>query len=303
MMTARRPNLRTNRRGATALLFGLAALPLIAIVALAVDFGAAASAKAKLDLAADASALTTVMSASNVYANNPLAVLTPAISDGRDRFRAQIGSINGVTLQPIDVQVTRDGSKFTSVVSYAAQYATSFAGIIGSATIPISGSAEAIITTGPYVDVEVLLDNSSSMLIGATMDDINRLLAATKPSKGPFPYPSASWGWEPCAFACHWDPGNRDFYSLTRNPANNIRLRLDQLKSAVDTIVRAIAAKNRPLYRFGLYTFYLDVAKNYPASALNADILNLDMGAAALAATDAVGPPAPANLSDEYNRP
>jgi Flp pilus assembly protein TadG len=263
-----------DRRGATALAFGLAALPLIAIVALAIDFGGASSAKARLDLAADAGALATVMSASNVFATNPLAPLDPAIADGQKRFNAQAGRIGGVVVQPVQVQVTRDGTTFTAAVSYNATFATAFAGVVGASSIPIGGTAQALLTTGPYVDVQVLLDVSSSMLIAATPADITAMLKySIKNDLGQnFANPASSWWPSGCSFACHWDPNNNDFYRASR--LHNITLRLDQLISAVTDMATTINTRNTlSQYRFGLYTFSKDVASNYPLSAAVAGAL------------------------------
>ncbi len=241
----------------------LAAMPLIGLIALAIDFSAAAAARARLQLAADAASLQAVLSASNAFAADPLTSLEPAKADGLKRFRAQAGLVPGLVGAPTEVDVTRNGGTFQAVVAFRGAYTTTFAGIFGAPSIALSGLATAKITTGPYVDIQILLDSSSSMLIAATPADIQAMIRLSKSRR--FADPAPSWWKDGCAFACHWDPANNDFYAASRS--GGITLRLDQLKAAIAQIVQAIDDKNaHDLYRLGLYSFSKDVASVYPLS-------------------------------------
>ena len=154
-----------DRRGAIAVFVALAAVPLVLGVAIAIEYGGASSAKSKLDLAADAAALSAVMTASNTYDADP--GLTQASADGRSRFYAQAGAVPRVTVPAPTVTIIRNDGTFTATVSYATDYQTFLSGVVGAATMPLTGLSQATVTTGPYVDVQVLADNSSSMLIAA----------------------------------------------------------------------------------------------------------------------------------------
>jgi hypothetical protein len=121
------------------------------------------------------------------------------------------------------------------------------------------------ISTSSYVDLQVVMDVSSSMLIGGTLTDVNNLLTVTTPGSK-FASPAGSWWPTGCAFACHWDPNNNDFYHASRT--NNITLRLDQLIAATDSIATTLTNTNTlGLYRLGVYTFSTSIATLFPLSS------------------------------------
>ncbi|WP_428375571.1 hypothetical protein [Lichenicoccus sp.] len=69
-------------------------------------------------------------------------------------------------------------SSFTALATYAGTVTVPFLGPLNLGTWPISGTATAVISNS-YVEVLMLLDTSSSMLIGATTTDIVGLERAT----------------------------------------------------------------------------------------------------------------------------
>lgn len=250
-----------DRGGVVAVLAALMIVPLLALIALAIDFASVADAKAKLTVAADAAALGAVMKASQDAGMNPNASMVPAQNSGVQQFKAQIGAVTSVTLDTVAVAIARDSSTFTATVTYSGSYSSFFGSLMSAANLNVSGHTKAVVTTGPYVDIQIMLDVSSSMLIAGTPTDIANMSALTMPNmlssfNIPKPILDAGWWANPngCAFACHWDGSGKDFYGVSR--ANNITLRLDQLKSAIQTIGTTVAAKNtQNLYRLGLYSF------------------------------------------------
>jgi hypothetical protein len=65
-------------------------------------------------------------------------------------------------------------------VTYSGTLPSVFGNILfQKATYPITGTAVAVVTSAPFLDVEIMLDNSGSMEIGATNADIQRLQSAT----------------------------------------------------------------------------------------------------------------------------
>ena len=159
------------------------------------------------------------------------------------------------------------GSVFVSKVTYQATVPTHFGGIFGYPTISVTGVSSATITTPAFVSVTFLLDNSSSMLIAATDAGV-ALMAQLTPVNASTPrlpagltqnsldaVPGAGGlGVYTCAFACHWDANNVDYYGLARN--NNIQLQFDVVQSAVAAAIGAMIPPPIPnQFSVNIYTF------------------------------------------------
>src|SRR6185312_4211115 len=104
---------------------------------------------------------------------------------------------------------------------------------LGSQSWPIGGSSTAQASSAPNMNFYLLLDDSPSMAIGATQDDIDNLKRYTAGQ------PSGS-----CGFACHevrpsLDPNanswTTDNLSIAR--ANGVRLRIDLVVNAVNQLL------------------------------------------------------------------
>lgn len=177
-----------DRRGAVAMIFALSVVPLAMAVGLASDYSVYVKVQSQLNLAADTAAMQAVRVASEVNGSRmspsdfQAAVQTAGQQAGRQWFRAQMGNlVNGsVPRGDIVVNVTYNpmGSRFTSNVSYTGTVPTNFGGLFGVANFGVAGASTAVISNA-YVEVLMLLDNSSSMLIPSTAADINRLQQAT----------------------------------------------------------------------------------------------------------------------------
>jgi Flp pilus assembly protein TadG len=95
-MTARcrRLPLVLDRRGAVAVMFALCALPLVAMVGLAIDFSFYIQARSQLNLAVDAASMHAVRVASQDYGNGYTAAQAQAAGQtaGQQWFAAQLGT-------------------------------------------------------------------------------------------------------------------------------------------------------------------------------------------------------------------
>src|SRR3954467_6161233 len=85
-------------------------------------------------------------------------------------------------------------------MTWSATYKTFLGSVVGVSNWPISGIATASIpVTTPFLNVEILLDNSGSMEIGASPTDIKNLeyLTACSVSGAYYYYcsPNGSCGW------------------------------------------------------------------------------------------------------------
>jgi Flp pilus assembly protein TadG len=262
-----------NRKAVTATVFALCVIPVLGFVALGVDLGRAVWAKSQLDLAANSAALTAVSAGANAYAVNTSASMVPAQQAGAQRFSAQAGAIPGVTINYDTVTVTLTGGTVNATVSYSASTSTYFAGIFGLSTIPASGTVAVARTNSPFFNIEILMDNSSSMAIAATTAGMTQLGQLVQ--RSPL---FAAWGQsQACAFGCHFASNNNDFYGLAES--NGIQLRIDVLNQAVEQVISTIQASPAAAqFQVGLYTLNTGLTTVFPLST------NLTTAAAAAAA-------------------
>lgn len=249
------------RRAATAVVFALTITPILGFVALAFDVGSVVWARSQLDLAADAAALSAVITGANDFAANPNTLFQPAQQAGIQRFDAQAGRLPGVSVTSLSVGVTRNGGTITAAVTYTAKYKTQFAGLLGFPVLPASGLATASRTNSPFFAIDIMMDASASMAIAATESGMEQLGVLVKAS--PL---YATWGQsQNCAFGCHFDARNNDFYGLAK--AHNVPLRIDVLIQAVRNVISTIAASpSATQFTFGLYSFNTTFNTIFPPS-------------------------------------
>ena len=247
------------------MLTALLALPVTALVALAIDFGSAASARARLDGAADSAALLATTVASNQYLAGGPNAAAMAQTAAAQRFAAIAGAQPNVVLGPVTVTVMQSGTLFTATVTYQGAYQTYLANVVGIGSIGLGGLSASSLSVNPYVDIQVLMDVSSSMTIAATQADINALQALTAAYTPSGTLPGNVVRGEGCAFACHWSSTGNDYLALARG--NKVTLRIDVLQAAVGNLITNVAALNhQAAFRLGLSTFNRQFVAIYPTS-------------------------------------
>ena len=226
---------RRQSGGNVALMFGLAAIPIILAVGAAVDYSFANRTKTVLDGIADATSLSAVGQSAL------------AISAGKEQkdavkfFKAQAASLKRGSLGTVKVKVKDDSNGRTAVVTYTASVPTAFMGLVGYNNINISGSSTAASAIPSYIDFYLLLDNTPSMGVGATPTDVATMVANT-PDK--------------CAFACHeLDISPNDYYGLAKKLG--VTTRIDVVRSATQQLMdTANATQTVPnQFRAAIYTF------------------------------------------------
>ncbi len=257
--------LRRDRRGNVALMAGLLAVPLLGLTGLAIDFGTVTAVKAQLDLAADAAALLATTSASNAYLAGATNLIAQAQDVATQSFNAQSRSHPGVSTSTPTVLVKQSGTLFTAEVSYQGAVPTTLGRLFGVSTIPVHGQSSSSLSINPYVDIQVLMDVSSSMTIAATQADIDRMEQLTSAYSPIGKLPGNVTKGEKCAFACHWSAADGDYYALAHH--NKVSLRIDVLSSAVGNLIGNVDALNtHSAFRLGLYTFAQTFTEIYPLS-------------------------------------
>jgi Flp pilus assembly protein TadG len=243
-----------DNRANVAMIFALALFPLVFLGGMAIDYTVSSDRQAQLNGFADAAALSavtpTMMSQSNAKATTA----------AQNTFTGQASALSGVTYLPANLTVnvtTGTGGTRTAKVSYTAASATFFSGILGMASINLAGSATATGGLPPNIDFYLLLDDSPSMAIAATLSGIQTMVNNTASQGG-------------CAFACHethpssdslGNQGGIDNYQLSKNLG--VTLRIDLLRQAAQdltTTARTTMNTTNSVYRMAIYTF--DVAVN-----------------------------------------
>jgi Flp pilus assembly protein TadG len=263
--------LSRDRRAVIAMWIALIMLPLAGLVGLGIDYGFAIRAQAQLNSAADAAAIAATDTASNAVVNAQTNFIAAGQAAGAQLFNAMAVNLTNVQVSPVSVvvtQVTPNSATFSTVVTYTATYKTWFGRIFGVMNFPISGTSNAQAALDAYQDYHILMDVSSSMGIAATPAGMAALgpltLAASNAAanssstlngKTTFMNGAATAN---CAFACHWDnnnPGLNDFYEIARK--NNIQLRIDLEKTAVNQVITAMNANETLVnqYRVAIYGF------------------------------------------------
>jgi Flp pilus assembly protein TadG len=267
-----------NRRGNVAMMYALMLPVLMFGAGFAIDYTHAMQVQTELDAAADAAVLAALTPSMMQQSN--AAAQTAATNLFNAQANAQGSLIAADTVVTVTVTNPNNNSLIRNVaVSYTAANQNIFASVLGYSALGIAGSSTAKASLAANIDFYMLLDNSPSMALPATQAGINSMVALTSAQGG-------------CAFACHqastgngdtsgnayWNPNKTsqtctgaqsgssnvgcvqmDNYQVAR--ANSIPLRIDELNSAVTTMMakaQSTATSSTqvppPIYRFAAYS-------------------------------------------------
>ena len=253
-----------DRKANVAIIFAITLVPIIFLLGMTLDFTTALRKKEQLDAAADAAAIAAVRPAMLMQSDTVAQNTATAI------FMSVANSLPGLVAVPTPtISVTDVGLQRTVTVSYSAASINNFPKVLlNAASWPVSGSATSQASSAPNMNWYLLMDDSPSMGIGATLTDINNLIAATVPSK------QAASSSQNCGFACHetnitHDGGTKDNLTIARN--NSITLRIDLVSDALTQllttwtgcpqsgisggVMQCMSALNNTTYKAALYTF------------------------------------------------
>lgn len=302
-MSALSSAFRRDRRGNVMMIFGLSLVPITFATGMAIDYGTAMRLQTELNAAADAAALAAT---SAIMMEKPL---DAARTQPRIMFEAKARSLPGIVpmnfVDPAQFQATvtetttaAAGFVRTATVTYRGESINGFAGILGTRTLTVKGTATAQASTAPDTDFYVMLDASSSMALPTTTAGIDFVKSKTVRNGNP----------SGCAFACHQtNPDNDnirdgngkiiDYYAFAHN--NGIELRIDAGKHAIRDMVSNAgreSAANGAAYRFYLATF--DRAANYRELTGSTPSSDLDFVAAKAATAETIAVERHAKLYD-----
>jgi Flp pilus assembly protein TadG len=163
---------RRERKSAVAVLFAGLALPIVGLLGIAVDFGLWNQTASSLSLAASGAALNAVkIAATGQLAADPN-YLAEGTTSGTQWFEVQAAHNAGNLVNVVPTVHVTGTTSISATVSYTGTVKSVFGSLFAIKQYPLNVSASATITTAPYLNIEILMDDSSSMQIGATPNDI-----------------------------------------------------------------------------------------------------------------------------------
>ena len=246
-MNRLRAKLLRGRGGNVALVTALLAPVVVLLAGGAVDVTNASMRQAQLQAAADAAAIASVARNSPAYndaVNMPYSSGTVTLSDpaiaqqAQAVFNADLQNTHDAT-PTFNLVVTKTGTTVSSVVTTSTSYAPAFLGLIGRNSVPLAASSNASDNIPAYMNFYMLLDNTPSMGLGATQQDINDIELATGGSGSP--NGTVTGG---CAFSCHAtsDP-SEDNYTIAQNwallhPGYTVTMRIDVVRQATQQLTQ-----------------------------------------------------------------
>ncbi len=176
------------RDASVTLMATLALIPTLFGMGFCIDYARAQMLQSRINAVADAAALT---GTDVLYIQQGTSVAQAA---AKQIFTSQVTDYNDFTYDPstqLVITVSNQGSLNlgrTVYVGWAGQSTNMFSGILGAATLSISGSSKAYATQAPNMNFFLVMDRSPSMLLPTTSSGITAAQGATADS---------------CAFACH----------------------------------------------------------------------------------------------------
>jgi Flp pilus assembly protein TadG len=195
-----------DRRGNVAIIFTIAAIPLISAIGCAVDYSLATRMKAKMQTAADAASIAALsqkspgfIAASAMTGNGSV---TDGITDANNVFDANMNGITGYQNLVRSSTVTKTGIKLAASVTFSADVPVTFMKVVGYQKLTVTGVSSSAATLPPYLDFYLTLDVSGSMGLPSTPAEQTRL-GKINPDNW-VQYRTASG--VSCTLACHFSP-------------------------------------------------------------------------------------------------
>ena len=245
-------------RGSIAIIYAMVLLVLAITAGGAIDYSVAILVRAELSSAADAAALAAAKRGAQELAAGSSNWQTLASDEGTAYFASQSDRIQNASIPTPVITVNTVGAKVTATVTYSADVPTTFLAVAQIPSFPITGKVEAAVTVLPSTDINIVIDVSTSMGIGATAHDQQTLYTAL----------SAAPTSQPCALACHMaDTWDKDTLPAAR--ASGAVLRIDVAKSAIKnalTTIKGLSVNSGQL-RIAVYTLTNSLANVFPLSS------------------------------------
>lgn len=253
---------RRDQRGNIAIIFAIACVPVLAFVGAGIDYSMANKIRTKMRQALDEAVLAGVAAGKTALdsgANQDTAI-TKAQDAAANYFA---GNTVGLGATPT-ILFTMSGRTLSATGSATTAMKTSFMGLVGFPIMNLSASSVSSATTQPYMNVYLLVDISSSMLLPATPAGITQMRNGTG-----------------CALACHETTDGKDSYSYALK--NNVLLRYQVVNQGVQNLLTYLDSSSvyKTYVKVGLWSFdnqltqmssltanFSSVASNFPTPGL-----------------------------------
>ena len=235
---------RRDKSANIAVIFAIAAVPVMTFVGSSVDYSRATAARSKLQAATDAASVGSVAKTSPAFiaagTMTSDGTIAAGVTDATNIFNANMNGVTGYTLTSMTATVTKAGGTVTSTVQFSADVSTTFLNVIGKTSMTVTGSSTATTTMPLYIDFYLLLDNSPSMGVGATPTDVSTMVNNTS---------------DQCAFACHDLNNTNNYYKLAKTLG--VTTRMDVLRTATQSLMDTAAATQTysNQFRMAIYDF------------------------------------------------
>ncbi len=219
--------------GNVAVMVCLGAFALLGCVGAAIDYARLSREQTLMSAAADAAALAAVASARTADESgtaNTKTIEANAVAAGLRAWRVNLAGSELTGQKDPRISVRSDDGSWNATVTFDAQAATSFMNVLGVDTMRLYGQSKASgggeeKIANDYWDLHLVVDNSSSMGLGATPADMAGMQSRFN-----------------CSFACHMPPNPFSATSMLGvTPAvaraAGYRLRIDIVADAVDSVI------------------------------------------------------------------
>lgn len=228
-----------DRRGNIAIMFGVAAIPMVLMTGIAIDYAHDAMIRGRMTAVADAAALAATTPAMFAEATTTAQAASTAMFEAQAAL-VQGAMVNytspncsttspGVCVNVTDTNVANGKVRQVSVTA-TVSVQNYFGALEGAPTTQFTVTSVAYVQTAPNINFYLLLDSSPSMELPATTAGITTMVQNTG-----------------CALACHesdfkdseltqypgW--GENDSYTYAEN--NGITLRIDNVRQAAEGLV------------------------------------------------------------------
>jgi Flp pilus assembly protein TadG len=262
-----------------AVIFALSAIPLVAMVGVAVDYGRATQARAKLQNATDSAALAVSVSAAQnpnqtksqlqALANNYLTAAFSATPPQVTEFHVCTPVQNDCNNNGVQMKMGSVLLSTTLLVNRTISGMIPISiGSAGKSYIPVTALSVATVNTPQTIALNIVFDTSASMIVGATTNDVNLISNwvshhwnLVKPGDPAPNYPGGDN--PPCAFACHdvgASTGPSDIaLGLTHAHSAGATTRFDVMVAAAQQLISHVQAEQSNNVQFQHNTYLFNV--------------------------------------------
>jgi Flp pilus assembly protein TadG/uncharacterized protein YegL len=258
---------RHDNRGNVALIFGLALLPLVGAVGVAVDYSMASRQRAVIQSALDTAMLAGAFAgkASIDAGAGKSTAIAKAEAAAAASFKSNIGSV--AATPQVDFKMT--GLNISGTGSASADAKNLFMGIFGHKTTAIKATSQTASAAQPYLKVYLLIDISASMLLPSTSAGITQMING-----------------QSCALACHDKTDGTDSYSWALS--KKIQLRFQVVNQGIQNLLDYLQSQStlKSHVKIELWSFDHALKKN-AAMTSSYSTISSKFPAPSLASTDA----------------